>query len=73
MLNQHIHLIDQFYNLYSSSLETGYLTSQDWQIIEAVKSANYCSEEQHEMLQRLLYSIDKGRIIVERESSQGVA
>lgn len=73
MLNQHIHLIDQFYNLYSSSLETGYLSPQDWQIIEAVKGANYCSEEQQEMMQRLLYSISKGRIVVGLENRQNVA
>lgn len=65
MLNPKAHLMDQFYELYSHSLESGQLNAQDWQVIETVKNAQYCSQEQQEMLNRLLYSINKGHITIE--------
>ncbi|NEO84813.1 MAG: hypothetical protein F6J87_11250 [Spirulina sp. SIO3F2] len=65
MHNPNTHLMDQFYDLYSRGLETGHINAQDWQVIETVKNTQCCTQEQQEMLNRLLYSISKERIAIE--------
>jgi major membrane immunogen (membrane-anchored lipoprotein) len=62
MLEQKIQLMEQFYDLYSHSLEAGWVSVQDWQIVEAIRGADHCNREQQEMIKRLLYSVSKGRI-----------
>ncbi|MGB0560665.1 MAG: hypothetical protein ACPGVO_02540 [Spirulinaceae cyanobacterium] len=65
MQGRNAYLTDQFYNLYSNGLETGQLTAQDWQIVETVINDHQRSEEQQEMIQRLLYCVNKGRITIQ--------
>lgn len=65
MLDPNTHLMDQFYDLYSRGLETGSINARDWQVIETMKNIQCCTPEQQGMLNRLLYSISKGRIAIE--------
>ncbi|MEM8640170.1 MAG: hypothetical protein AAGG51_15330 [Cyanobacteria bacterium P01_G01_bin.54] len=65
MKGQNAYLIDRFYNLYSDGLESGHLSSGDWQVVEAVIADDKRSEEQQDMIQRLLYCVNKGRITIQ--------
>ncbi|NEO85165.1 MAG: hypothetical protein F6J87_13090 [Spirulina sp. SIO3F2] len=64
VLDEGLQLMEQFYDVYSRGLETGVLSTQDWQVVETVRQMDECNEEQQDMLQRLLYYIDRGRIKV---------
>lgn len=65
VLEKGLQLMEQFYTLYSRGLETGVLSAQDWQIVETVRQMDECNEEQQDMLQRLSYYIERGRIKVD--------
>lgn len=59
-----LHIIQRFYEVYARGLETGQLSIQDWQVVEDVQQMDEQSPEQRDMLQRLLYYVERGRLKV---------
>ena len=59
-----LQVMQRFYEVYARGLETGQLSTQDWQIVENVQQMHRQNSEQQDMLQRLLYSVERGRLKV---------
>lgn len=64
MQQEQIRLVEAFYEVYSRCVEAGWITPEDYQIVQQVAKATPKNQEQRDMVQRVMRGIERRRIAI---------